>query len=228
MYKYRLTKLRTYGTVARSGKVDDLYYFAQTDPDWAGEIFEFEGNGAMLKDRGCGCACAAMVFSTYHKVEITPRWMRTYALQDDYPVSCGLPNEYFEGIARYYKNLEYECYGTTLEVPTIYQKSAVDMSAPSGQTITLTKTASDWDGLVRCTATLDSVSPDADSPIYVLLNGAPCEACPAAAGVSLLAPDAASAEALFQTNSTLTRCGRKLSRRDRSQYFKKLPHVRAP
>ena len=28
----------------------------------------------------------------------------------------------------------------------------------------------------------------------------------AAAGVSLLAPDAASAEALFQTNSTLTRC----------------------
>ena len=28
----------------------------------------------------------------------------------------------------------------------------------------------------------------------------------AAAGVSLLAPDAASAEALFQTNSTLTHC----------------------
>lgn len=149
MYKYRLTKSRTYGTVARSGKVDDLYYFAQTDPDWAGEIFEFEGNGAMLKDRGCGCACAAMVFSTYHKVEITPRWMRTYALQDDYPVSCGLPNEYFEGIARYYKNLEYERYGTTLEVATIYQKSAVDMSALSDQTITLTKTASDWDALHR-------------------------------------------------------------------------------
>ncbi len=133
MYKYRLTQSRTYGTVTRSGKVDDLYYFAQTDPDWAGEIFEFEGNGATLKDRGCGCACAAMVFSTYHKVEITPRWMRTYALQDDYPVSYGLPNEYFEGIARYYKNLEYERYGTTLEAPTIYQKSAVDMSVLADQ-----------------------------------------------------------------------------------------------
>ena len=206
MYKYRLTKSRTYGTVARSGKVDDLYYFAQTDPDWAGEIFEFEGNGATLKDRGCGCACAAMVFSTYHKVEITPRWMRTYALQDDYPVSCGLPNEYFEGIARYYKNLEYERYGTTLEAPTLYQTSAVDMSVLADQTITLTKTASDGDSLVRCTATLDSVSPDADSPIYFLLNGTPYEACPTAAGFSLLAPDAASAEVLFQTNCTLTRC----------------------
>lgn len=49
MYKYNLTKAGTYGTVARSGKTDKLYYFAQTDPDWAGEIFEFEGNGATLK-----------------------------------------------------------------------------------------------------------------------------------------------------------------------------------
>ena len=133
MYKYDLTKSGTYGTVARSGKTDDLYYFAQTDPDWAGEIFEFEGNGATLKDRGCGCACAAMVFSTYHKVEITPRWMRTYALQDNYPVSYGLPNEYFEGIARYYKYLEYERYGTTLEAPNIYKKDEVDMSLLADQ-----------------------------------------------------------------------------------------------
>ena len=132
-YKYRLTKDGTYGTVARSGKTDDLYYFAQTDPDWAGEIFEFEGNGATLKDRGCGCACAAMVFSTYHKVEITPRWMRTYALQDNYPVSYGLPNEYFEGIAKYYKYLEYERYGTTLEAPTIYKKKDVDMDVLADQ-----------------------------------------------------------------------------------------------
>lgn len=33
MYKYNLTKAGTYGTVARSGKTDKLYYFAQTDPD---------------------------------------------------------------------------------------------------------------------------------------------------------------------------------------------------
>ena len=38
-YKYELTKTGTYGTVARSGQLDNLYYFAQTDPDWAGEIF---------------------------------------------------------------------------------------------------------------------------------------------------------------------------------------------
>ena len=132
-YKYRLTKSGTYGTVARSGKTDNLYYFAQTDPDWAGEIFEFEGNGATLKDRGCGCACAAMVFSTYHKVEITPRWMRTFALQDDYPVSYGLPNEYFEGISYYYTDLETERYGTTLETPSIIKKASVDMNTLADQ-----------------------------------------------------------------------------------------------
>lgn len=132
-YKYRLISTGTYGTVSRNGQTDNMYYFAQTDPDWAGEIFEFQGNGATLKDRGCGCACAAMVFSTYHKVEITPRWMRTYALQDDYPVSYGLPNEYFEGISSYYRNLEYERYGTTLEAPTIYKKTAVDMDTLAEQ-----------------------------------------------------------------------------------------------
>ncbi len=132
-YKYELTKTGTYGTVARSGQLDDLYYFAQTDPDWAGEIFEFEGNGATLKDRGCGCACAAMVFSTYHKVEITPRWMRTYALRDNYPVSYGLPNEYFEGIARYYENLEYQRYGTKLNAPSIIKKKDVNMQTLADQ-----------------------------------------------------------------------------------------------
>ena len=132
-YKYELTKTGTYGTVARSGQLDNLYYFAQTDPDWADEIFEFEGNGATLKDRGCGCACAAMVFSTYHKVEITPRWMRHFALQDNYPVSYGLPNEYFEGIARYYENLETERYGTRLNAPSIIKKKDVDMTKLADQ-----------------------------------------------------------------------------------------------
>ena len=132
-YKFELTKTGTYGTVARSGKLDNLYYFAQTDPDWAGEIFEFEGNGATLKDRGCGCACAAMVFSTYHKVEITPRWMRHFALRDNYPVSYGLPNEYFEGIARYYENLETERYGTRLNAPSIIKKTDVDMTKLADQ-----------------------------------------------------------------------------------------------
>lgn len=132
-YKYRLTKDGSYGTVSRSGQLDGLYYFAQTDPDWANEIFEFEGNGATLKDRGCGCACAAMVFSTYHKVEITPRWMREFALRDNYPVSYGLPNEYFEGISRYYENLETERYGTTLNAPKIYKKDAVDMTTLADQ-----------------------------------------------------------------------------------------------
>lgn len=126
-YKYAMVQNDTQGTILRDGTADGIYYFAQTDPDWADEIFEFEGNGATLRDRGCGTACAAMVFSTYHKVEITPKWMRFYALDGDWQVSYGLPNEYFLGIAKYYANLETERYGTVLQQPNIYLKSQFTM-----------------------------------------------------------------------------------------------------
>lgn len=132
-YKYRLNESGTCGTISRDGSLDPLYYFAQTDPDWANDIFEFEGNGATLKDRGCGCASAGMIFSAYHKVEITPKWMSFFALQDDYPVSYGLPNEYFSGIARYYENLEKERYGTVMPIPSIYEKRDVDMQTLADQ-----------------------------------------------------------------------------------------------
>lgn len=126
-YKYAMVQNNTQGTILRDGTADHIYYFAQTDPDWADEIFEFEGNGATLRDRGCGTACAAMVFSTYHKVEITPKWMRHYALDGDWQVSYGLPNEYFLGIASYYTYLETERYGTVLQQPRIYTKSEFNM-----------------------------------------------------------------------------------------------------
>jgi hypothetical protein len=35
VYKYKLTANGLEGTVNLDGSVDDLYYFAQTDPDWA-------------------------------------------------------------------------------------------------------------------------------------------------------------------------------------------------
>ncbi len=133
LYKYNMVQNNTQGTIARDGTADGLYYFAQTDPDWAELIFEFEGNGATLKDRGCGCACAAMVFSTYHKVEITPKWMRTYAIAGDWPVSYGLPNEYFQGIAKQYTYLETERYGTVLEDPVIIPKSELNMDTLADQ-----------------------------------------------------------------------------------------------
>ena len=132
-YKYAMVQNDTQGTILRDGTADHLYYFAQTDPDWADEIFEFEGNGATLRDRGCGTACAAMVFSTYHKVEITPKWMRHYALEGDWQVSYGLPNEYFLGIAQVYTNLETERYGTVLQQPKIYEKSQFTMDTLADQ-----------------------------------------------------------------------------------------------
>ncbi len=133
VYKHNMVVNGTVGTISRDGTADGLYFFAQTDPDWAGLIFEFEGNGATLKDRGCGCCCAAMVFANYHKVEITPKWMRSYALEGDWPVSYGLPNEYFQGIAGHYANLETERYGTVLETPVIIPKAELDVEQLADQ-----------------------------------------------------------------------------------------------
>lgn len=129
-YKYELIQQGKQGTVGRDGTLDNIYYFAQTDPDWGGEEFQFfkvEGNpqypnGVTIKDRGCGCACASMVFSTYHMVEITPRITARYADAGNWHVSYGLPNEYFEGIAKFYRDFEKDRYGTTLQLPEILEK----------------------------------------------------------------------------------------------------------
>ncbi len=132
-YKYELIQEGKQGTVNRDGTLDYMYYFAQTDPDWADEIFEFDGNGKTLRDRGCGCACAAMVLSTYHNVEITPRWLKTYALDGDWPVDYGLPNEYFLNMAEIYGVLEKERYGTVLNKPVIKDKEDLDMEELADQ-----------------------------------------------------------------------------------------------
>lgn len=129
-YKYELIQQGKQGTVGRDGTTDNLYYFAQTDPDWGGEEFQFfkiasnptYPNGVTIKDRGCGCACASMVFSTYHMVEITPRITAGYADAGNWHVSYGLPNEYFEGIAQFYRDFEKDRYGTTLQLPEILEK----------------------------------------------------------------------------------------------------------
>ncbi len=130
VYKYKLIEKDSQGTIGRSGAADGMYYYAQTDPDWAAEPFEYEGNGATIKDRGCGTACGAMVFSTYHKVEITPRTMASYVGPGGVAqqVSYGLPNEYFIGLARTYARFEEHRYGTVVAEPKILLKSQVDFT----------------------------------------------------------------------------------------------------
>lgn len=133
VYKYRMIQEDTVGTISRSGEPDGMYYYAQTDPDWADDPFEFEGNGATLRDRGCGTACMSMVFSTYHMVEINPHNAATYAQNGNWQVSYGLPNEFFLGIAAAYYDLEGERYGTYLYQPQIIQKADVDMDTLADQ-----------------------------------------------------------------------------------------------
>ena len=132
-YKYAMVQNDTQGTILRDGTADHIYYFAQTDPDWADEIFEFEGNGATLRDRGCGTACMSMVFSTYHMVEINPHHAATYAQNGNWQVSYGLPNEFFLGIAEQYAYLEWDRYGTVLNQPQIIQKADVNMDTLADQ-----------------------------------------------------------------------------------------------
>lgn len=133
VYKYRMIQEDTVGTISRSGEPDGMYYYAQTDPDWADDPFEFEGNGATIRDRGCGTACMSMVFSTYHMVEINPHRAATYAQDGNWQVSYGLPNEFFLGIAAAYYDLEGERYGTYLYQPQIIPKADVDMDTLADQ-----------------------------------------------------------------------------------------------
>ena len=133
VYKYRMIQEDTVGTIRRSGEPDGMYYYAQTDPDWADDPFEFEGNGATIRDRGCGTACMSMVFSTYHMVEINPHRAATYAQDGNWQVSYGLPNEFFLGIAEQYAGLEWERYGTYLYQPQIIKKADVDMDTLADQ-----------------------------------------------------------------------------------------------
>ena len=133
VYKYRMIQEDTVGTISRSGEPDGMYYYAQTDPDWADDPFEFEGNGATLRDRGCGTACMSMVFSTYHMVEINPHNAATYAQNGNWQVSYGLPNEFFLGIAAAYYDLEGDRYGTYLYQPQIIQNADVDMDTLADQ-----------------------------------------------------------------------------------------------
>lgn len=133
VYKYRMIQEDTVGTIRRSGEPDGMYYYAQTDPDWADKEFAFEGNGATLRDRGCGTACMSMVFSTYHMVEINPYHAADYAQRGNWQVSYGLPNEFFLGIAEHYAGLEWKRYGTYLYQPQIIQKADVDMDTLADQ-----------------------------------------------------------------------------------------------
>lgn len=124
-YKARLIASGTQGTIGRDGQLENVYYFAQTDPDWADMIFEYNKNGDTIRDRGCGCACASMVVSTYWNVEITPRWTRNIALTGDWPVDYGLPNDYFKDVAAQYAY--YARYKTALQSPRIIPKADLDM-----------------------------------------------------------------------------------------------------
>lgn len=124
-YKAQLIASGTQGTIGRDGQVENVYYFAQTDPDWADMIFEYNKNGDTIRDRGCGCACASMVVSTYWNVEITPRWTRNIALTGDWPVDYGLPNDYFKDVAAQYAY--YARYMTSLKSPRIIPKNQLDI-----------------------------------------------------------------------------------------------------
>lgn len=127
VYKYRMTADHSQGTISRSGKSDGLYYFAQTDPDWADET-PVIADGSTIGESGCGYACAAMVVSTYHKVEITPRGMYLYAAQNGWPAGFGLPDRSFSKLVTVSSgHLETERYGTVLHAPTLLEKGSLDM-----------------------------------------------------------------------------------------------------
>lgn len=73
-------------------------------------------------------------------------------------------------------------------------------AAQSEQTASVRQSTSSYDGLLVYTGTLDGLTPDADSPVYAVLDGVCYEACPTAEGFRLLAPAGSKLTLLVRTN----------------------------
>ena len=86
---------------------------------------------------------------------------------------------------------------------------APEREAPEAQpgelTVSVRQSASSYDGLLVYSGTFDDLTPDEDSPVYAVLDGVCCEACPTEEGFQLLAPAGGELSLLVRINGTFQR-----------------------
>lgn len=107
VYKQLLISRGLEGSIHRNGHAEGLYYYAQTDPDWAAEPFpnvnsDTERNDT-IQDRSCGIMAFNMVAATYLHHEIDPLTLANYAVENGYRVEAhGVEDTFFYAAAEFY------------------------------------------------------------------------------------------------------------------------------
>ncbi len=103
VYKNRMIGAGIDGTVLRSGQSLGLYYFAQTDPDWAtypfpNAAYEPEADDNM-RNRSCGVMSMTMVASSYLHRELDPTELADYAVENGYRIAASGVDDTFMQVA---------------------------------------------------------------------------------------------------------------------------------
>lgn len=121
VYKYNLISQGIDGTVSRDGTADGLYYYAQTDEDWADYPFPNYASSSeaddTIQDRACGVMSLNMVVAMYLHHEVDPTVLTDYAVDNGYRIEAsGVDNTFMAVGAAYYGVPE----------PTIYYAGDID------------------------------------------------------------------------------------------------------
>lgn len=107
VYKYLLISRGLEGSLSRSGYAEGLYYYAQTDADWASYPFPNYDSATeyddTMQDRSCGIMAFNMVAATYLHHEVDPTVLADYAVENGYRVEAhGVQDTFFHVAADYY------------------------------------------------------------------------------------------------------------------------------
>lgn len=115
VYKYNLISQGLDGTVSRSGTAQTVYYYAQTDEDWASYPFPNSSSDTeyddTIQDRSCGVMSLNMVVSMYLHQEIDPTVLTDYVVDNGYRIEASGVDDTFMAVGAAY-------YG--IPEPTVY------------------------------------------------------------------------------------------------------------
>lgn len=121
VYKYNLISRGLDGTVSRSGQAETLYYYAQTDEDWADYPFPNYNSDTeyddTIRDRACGVMSLNMVVAMYLHHEVDPTVLTDYAVDNGYRIEASGVDDTFMAVGAAY-------YG--IPEPTIYYQGDID------------------------------------------------------------------------------------------------------
>lgn len=107
VYKHLLISRGLEGNLNRDGRAEGLYFYAQTDSDWAAYPFPNSASSTEYNDtvmnRSCGVMSFNMVAAAYLHHEVDPLELVDYVLDNGYRIEAsGVDDMFFHTAAEYY------------------------------------------------------------------------------------------------------------------------------